>query len=180
MTKAQVEETLEKFSMIAESIMESCGSHDPISIFFTESGPRIVSSAPIMEDFEKAIVAGNIDAGYALKGQMADSLKKVAEESEAFGVITTVEAWAAAADQKDIQVIGGDQPGQGGVFGPLARFDKNRKEVLTMAYEFKMDDGSRCEGMIVRPMTRVGEKVSLGKPERFPGTGDGRLTKILK
>lgn len=178
-TKETVEKLLHDFAELAKGILATSNNHDPISIFFSEEGPRIVSSAEILNQSEKEFAAGNIRAGYDAKERMAAALREIAEESKAFGMITIVEAWATKVKAKDLQVLNGDQPGMGGVIGPLPRFDKNREEVLTMSYEFKMGDGSRYDGLVVRPIIRNGGQATLGSPERFPGTGDGRLTKII-
>jgi hypothetical protein len=180
MMKEAVENMLNDFTELARKILATHGNHDPISIFFTEAGPRIVSSADILDESEEKFAAGNVSAGYAAKDRMAVALREIAEESKAYGVITIVEAWMTRVKSKDLQVLNGDQPGMGGVVGPLPRFDKNREEVLTMAYEFKMGDGSRYDGMIMRPIIRTAGAVSLGDPERYPSAGDGRLTGLIK
>lgn len=179
-TAEQIIGKIDDLAKIARAIIVEHKNHDPISILYTEGGPKIIGLAHAMNESEKRFSAGDIQGGYAAKDAMAGMLKGFADKEKAFGIITIIEAWTKKVDPSELTVMGGDQPGMGGVVGPLPRFDKDRKEVLIISHEFRLADGTKSAGITTMEIIRDGDRASLGAPEKSHGMGDGRLTNIIQ
>lgn len=180
LTEAQIHEAVDHLAVIAKTVIEACGNHDPMALFYGDGGVKILGMAPIMNEAEARFSEGDVAGGYAVKDQMADVMKSMALKEKAFGVITIIEAWAKRVSPSELMTIGGDQPGMGSVIGPLPRFDKDREEVLIIAYEFKLVDDTKKDGVMTMKIVRSGGKATLEAPEKIAGAGDGRLTNILQ
>jgi hypothetical protein len=179
-TQAQVNAVVGHLSKVAEGIMKVSKHHDPMLVLYAEDDVRVVSMAPIMASAEKKFAAGDVAGGYAVKDEMAAQMKMAADEYKAIGAVTIIEAWTGSVKPDEIRFVGGDEPGMGGIRGPLARFDPNRGEALVFSYEFRMEDGSKLSKIILREIIRKDGEVTLGAPVASPGGGDGRFRSLIK
>lgn len=180
-TEEKIQEAVAHFMDTAKNVFRISGGHDPMVVYFAEAtGVHMASLAPMMRDAETLIRSGDIEGGYAVKNSMGKAMKELAVKHGAFGAISIFEAWTKKVAKNDIQTLGGDEPGMGTVIAENPRFAPDRKEVLMVAWEFRMEDGSKSQGSLSVEIMREKHGIVFGPTEKLAGLPAGRMTGLIE
>lgn len=147
--QAKMHELVLMAYMRAQEVLQANGYHDMITIAMMPSGDvQVASLGPMLKLAEKAYAEGNKNLYNLLKNAMWDSLKEGLRAFNAQGVIVISEVWIANTKTSNLDGV-----------RPAREYD-NRREALTVTWEYKTSEG-KANGAKIRFFRRENNKAIL-------------------
>lgn len=176
MNEEKVRETIEDISRLSVDHLKRNGDHPMIGLAYSDKGREVIPLDEVVQLTDILYRIGLHGRAMSAKEAMSKAIKKHLKETGAFGLIVVSEMWITEIPKDNVQIAFGDEPGRSKVIGPIARFDKNRKEALSVTWEFKLDDGKRFEGIRSWVFHRKGiGEIEMDPPKTLEGSPMGGL-----
>ena len=178
MNRLEAMRMVDHLSAKAVDVLKADGYHSMIVMLITPSGMQIVGVQPVLEAVEEFHAAGRHADADAAMDRAADAVRAAAKAIGAFGFILVSEVWTL---RRQPSIIGGDEPGLGGIERP--RFAPDRVEALSLAWEFVAEDAGRISGSRTWEFSRrpgkEDEIAEVGPPHDIEGQAGGRFSNIV-
>jgi len=163
MTRSDAEALVADVKARAARVLVEDGHHTPLMILL----PSVSGPPPVL------LALGAMMTSEAAKAVGMAAVREAVRATRPAGVVSVLESWVSQRPK----VVGGDEPGLGGVLKP--RDDPGRREALVVVWEFRLDGESAVwEGMWQQFFRHVhgGEAVALDEVvEAITGEGGVRL-----
>lgn len=163
MTRADAEALLADTKARAARILVEDGRHTPLMLLL----PPAAAGRPVL------LALGAMMASEQAKAVGMAAVREAVRTMRPAGVVSVLETWVSQRPK----VVGGDEPGLGGMLKP--RDDPDRREALTVMWEFRLDgEPGVWEGMWQQFFRHAhgGEVIVLDEAvESVAGVGGARL-----
>ena len=179
MDRATAEKAIDLYISTAKKAMSMFGHHGFFFFILTPEGAFPIDASPLLEASDEARERGNAQAAERAKDTIATQVRRIAKERKAEGVVHIFEAWLSVEAAKALQILGGDEPGMAKAAGMIARYAPDRKEILSVIWEFRLDSGERVDGVWTGFFERDGGRIKFTREERNDVAALGRFTGLL-
>lgn len=141
------------------------GRHAVIAVAVGKGGSQAIGLGPAPGD----------------KGKLTkwDRLRKTLREKEAIGVVIIGEAWVVKAKPEEVVPQHGGGSGKARAISQFALSHPDRREALTIQWEFLTEDAGKIVGSWSRPFSRSEGKVSFDEKGEASEPAPGGMTDNL-
>ncbi len=153
---------------IARENLTRDGHLVPVAFMFSDGdeSPSLFNLAPFMDTHHK-------------KDVLSHALRKTCEKVDAYGIVMVVEAWAGmpveGTTAEDLK-----KEVEEGRYIPPSQLPE-RRELITLTWEWRKEDGTLEEGLMSQFFHHEGEKIVLGEKDTHSGShGMGRFSGFLR
>lgn len=182
MNRATVDATVEQMKHLAQDNLVQDGYLTFCALMFMPETMVPMSMSQAIDEIQKAYDLGDVSGGQTMKKAMWKAVRDRIKERGAIGVIVIGEAWEYVTKPGEVVRMGGDDPSKVVTLAPIAHFKprEEKREIINMTWEFRLDDGTKREGSFAQVFDRVRGRIVLGEGKARLGSVEGLQANLLE